>query len=796
MPTVRRHPARLLAAQAATGLIGVLVLLAVLGGTVGLRAPGWLVGIAYGLTLTGTLVRAVWRSGRTRLGPADAVTLARAVLIGGLTALVADTLAGSAPVPLPLMVALTSVALALDAVDGRVARRTGTVTAAGARFDMEVDAFLLLVLSVYDVRLLGGWVLLIGSARYLFVAAGWVWPWLCGPTPPRFWGKVVAAVQGVVLTVAMAELLPGPVVALATVAALSLLVESFGRQVWWLYRHGRPDRSTDRHTAGSAARPAEARRPPGRRILAAATTALAVGLVWFALVGPSDPSLLKATAFLRIPVEALVAVALVLALPRRARQLVAVLCGAALGALTVVKLLDIGFLAALGRPFDVLSDWGYAGSFVELLGGSIGDVAGTAIGIGAAVMIAALLVMLPLAARRLIRLAGRDRAVTYRFVGAFGAIWLVGAVVGLQVAPGAPLAAAEATDRAYREVMSVRAGLADRQAFADQLAAPTPTSASLSLSGLQGKDVVIVFVESYGRAAIEEPRISAGVDAVLDNGTRQLTAAGFNGRSAFLTSPTFGGISWLAHSTLQSGRWVDSQSRYDQLTAGDHATLTSAFGRAGWRTVLDVPANTRDWPEGTSFYHADQVYDSRNVGYHGPPFAFGAPPDQYTLAHFQRTELAPVNRAPVMAEIDLLTSHSPWVPLPELVDWAQIGDGSVFLGMPERSPSVDEVWSDADRTRGAYGATIEYSLSALISFLLNHGDDDLVLVVLGDHQPATIVSADDAGRDVPVSIVSKDPAVLTAIESWGWQSGLNPDPQAPVWRMDAFHDRFIAAFGG
>ncbi|HEY5881451.1 MAG TPA: CDP-alcohol phosphatidyltransferase family protein, partial [Nakamurella sp.] len=167
-------PSTVLAVQTGLGLLGVLSLLWVLALTVGLRGPGWLVGVAYGLTLTVTLANAVSRSGRHRLGPADAVTLARAVLIGGLTALVADSFSG--PAPVPVMVALASVALLLDAVDGRVARRTGTVTAVGARFDMEVDAFLVLVLALYDVRLLGGWVLLIGAARYLFVAAGWVWP--------------------------------------------------------------------------------------------------------------------------------------------------------------------------------------------------------------------------------------------------------------------------------------------------------------------------------------------------------------------------------------------------------------------------------------------------------------------------------------------------------------------------------------------------------------------------------------------------------------------------------------------
>ena len=74
-------------------------------------------------------------------------------------------------------------------------------------------------------------------------------------------------------------------------------------------------------------------------------------------------------------------------------------------------------------------------------------------------------------------------------------------------------------------------------------------------------------------------------------------------------------------------------------------------------------------------------------------------------------------------------------------------------------------------------------------------DNNLVLVVLGDHQPATIVSGTGANHDVPISIIAHDPAVLDRISSWGWQGGLLPSPQAPVWRMDAFRDRFLAAFG-
>ena len=193
-----------------------------------------------------------------------------------------------------------------------------------------------------------------------------------------------------------------------------------------------------------------------------------------------------------------------------------------------------------------------------------------------------------------------------------------------------------------------------------------------------------MFVESYGRAAVEHQVVSPEVNAVLNRGTDSLRAAGFSSRSAFLTSSTFAGVSWLAHGTLQSGLWIDSQLRYNQLLQTDRLTLSAAFDkRAGWRTVAAVPSNTEDSPEGQSFYQFDTMYDSRNVGYAGPKFGYASMPDQYTLAALQRQELAPADRSPVMAEVDLVSSHGPWVPLPRMVDWGAVGDGSVFTSQPD-----------------------------------------------------------------------------------------------------------------
>jgi phosphatidylglycerophosphate synthase len=161
------------------------------------------------------------------------VTLTRAVLSGVVAALVVGSFFG--PDRVTTMVALATVALLLDAVDGQVARHTGTTSAFGARFDLEVDAFLILVLSVYVANTTGWWVLASGAARYVFVAAKVVLPWLRGTVPPRFWCKVVAAVQGVVLTVVMADVLPATVAQVALAVSLVLLAESFGREAWQLW---------------------------------------------------------------------------------------------------------------------------------------------------------------------------------------------------------------------------------------------------------------------------------------------------------------------------------------------------------------------------------------------------------------------------------------------------------------------------------------------------------------------------------------------------------------------------------
>jgi phosphatidylglycerophosphate synthase len=752
-----------------------LLLLTVVAGIVavsgvGLSPAGWVAGVVCGAIIDAALAHGLVHYRFDRLTVADWVTLARATLAACIAALVVDSF--DRAVPAAIVVSLSALALALDAVDGWVARRTSTVRALGAHFDAEVDAFLILVLSVYVARFAGAWVLAIGVARYAFLAAGWLLPWMREPLPPRFWRKVVAATQGIVLTVAAAQVLPRGVTQAALAAALVLLAESFTRDVLWLRRH---------RDAGAAVAP----------------TVLAGLLVWVALVAPNHPLHLAPSAFLRIPLEGLALIALAVALPATPRRVMAWIVGPLLGLVAILKVVDIGFYAAFDRPFDPYQDASYAGIGSETLRASIGASDAHLVIAGLVVVVIALLVLTTLAVRRLTRVAATHRRVSLQIVAALGAVWMLSWASGAQLVSHTPIAATSSAALVMDQVTALRADLRDHAVFAQEIRRDRFAGAPADqlLTGLRGKDVILAFVESYGKGAVQDSSFSPGVDAALAGGNAQLASAGFSARSAWLTSPTYGGISWLAHSTMQSGLWVDTPRRYDQLVASNRFTLSSAFERAGWRTVDDVPSNERAWAPGTSFYHYDKLYDRRNVGYRGPTFAYASMPDQYVLSALQRLELAKRQRRPVFAEVDLVSSHTPWTRIPRIVDWGKVGDGSIFNEIPVDETSKDALWSDAARVRAAYGQSIQYTLNSLTSFVQHYGDPNLVLVVLGDHQPATIVSGLGASHDVPVSVIAHDPAVLKRVSGWGWNDGLRPAAAAPVWPMSAFRDRFLGAFG-
>jgi hypothetical protein len=624
----------------------------------------------------------------------------------------------------------------------------------GAQFDGEVDAFLILVLSVYFARSAGPWVLAIGAARYLFLAAGWPLAWMRAPLPPRYWRKVVAAIQGVVLAVAAADVLPLPMTQAVLLLALLLLAESFGRDVWWLWRNHTAERVLDRALTVPA--PTRGR---VRASIAVTLTILAAVIVWAALVAPDHPSGLTLTGFLRVPLEGLVLVSVAVALPATPRRIVAGVIGPVLGLEVILKILDIGFFTTFARPFDLLGDLGNVGTGVETLRAAMGRTQANLLIFGGVALAVALLVLTTLSLFRLMRVAADNRRFSLRAVMALGAIWLVSWVSGAQLLSHTPIASTSAAGFAVHEVRMVAADIRDEGVFADEIKhdAFRNTPGNRLLTGLRGEDVLLVFVESYGQVSVQGSSFSPAIDALVNKGTNRLRGAGFTARSAFVTAPGFGGISWLAHSTLQSGAWANSQRRYSQLVGSRRFTLTDAFNRAGWRTIK---------PEGSSFYHYGKLYDRRDMGYRGPGFTYAPMPDQYMFAALQRLELSKTHRRSLFAEVDTVSSHMPWSRIPQQIPWSEVGNGSIFNRTPMyREP--DSFWWHPNRVKAAYARSLEYSLNVLISFVQHYGKKNLVLVVVGDEQPLPIVSGQDASHNVPISIIARDPSVLKRISGWG-----------------------------
>ncbi|MGW7166489.1 CDP-alcohol phosphatidyltransferase [Streptomyces sp. NPDC054884] len=539
------------------------------------------------------------------------------------------------------------------------------------------------------------------------------------------------------------------------------------------------------------------RHPRAARVVWWTVTVLAFGLVLGALLLPNRIAGLEVNRFMRLPVEAIIGAALLLALPRRSRTVLAALGGVLLGALTVVNVLDMEFTEYLGRDFDLVLDWGLLDDAQSYVADSMGRATAVGAAVGLVVLLVLLFALTALAAVRISNLMARDRRRATQATLIAATAWVTCSVVGLQNT-GVPVASYRTADTLVKKAQQVRQTIRDEATFGKEVRYDTfgATPPEQLVPDLRGKDMIFTFIESYGRSAIEDPVMAPGVDKTLGASTQALAKAGFHAKSGWLTSATYGGGSWLGHSTTMSGLWVDNQQRYRLTMASDHLSLTKAFKKTGaWDTVGVMPGVQKGWPE-AKYYGLDNVYNAFEMGYQGPKFSWSTMPDQYALEAFQRLEHGRTDRdKPLMSEIILTSSHQPWAPIPEMVDWDTMGDGSVFEGIEKAGRKASDVIADSAASKEEYGKSIQYSVTALTQWLERYGTDDTVLVVLGDHQPIARVSGDNASRDVPISLVARDPKVLDKIAGWNWTDGLKPAHNAPVWKMSAFRDKFLTAYG-
>lgn len=333
--------------------------------------------------------------------------------------------------------------------------------------------------------------------------------------------------------------------------------------------------------------------------------------------------------------------------------------------------------------------------------------------------------------------------------------------------------------------------------FANELSTrPAQESQATPLPRLASTDVILGFIESYGVSTVTDERYRSLVSPGLEAMGRSLDAAGLSVVTGRLQSPIQGGQSWLGHLSVLSGQWIHNQLAYETLLSSGYATLIDDFRSTGHSTVAVMPAITQAWPEGRLFRY-DRIYDHDDLDYQGPPFNWVTMPDQYTWHRFQAIREA--HQGPLFAELALISSHAPWVPiLPALDDWQSIGNGEVFRRWEGAGETPVSLWRDPDRVREHYGQAIAYALEVAGGFAAHYLRQDALMIILGDHQPAPLITGEDASRDVVVHVISADPALLEPFLSGelpGFKPGIRPDSEIAGATMSRFRPFLHRHFG-
>jgi hypothetical protein len=315
-----------------------------------------------------------------------------------------------------------------------------------------------------------------------------------------------------------------------------------------------------------------------------------------------------------------------------------------------------------------------------------------------------------------------------------------------------------------------------------------PQRQSADLAGVKGADVLLIYVESYGMVALDEPRYREVVAPALERFAAKTAAAGYQIVSDRILSPTFGGGSWLAHGTMASGIKLD-QLTSRLLLASNRRSLPRYLSAAGYRTVEVMPGIKSPAAE-DKFWGFDKSYYAADLGYEGPAFGWFTIPDQYTLKIFAEREVH--SRHPLFAQIVLVSSHTPFYPVPPYVaDW---DDAGLYKSIGQAEWDRIYRQPDWDRLEEPYLESLAYDFDVLGDFLADRVADGTLVILLGDHQPPAFISGDKQPWTVPIHVLAKDPDLLAPFTAQGYTPGVFPAQTAPFLRMEGFLPAFLDSF--
>jgi len=386
--------------------------------------------------------------------------------------------------------------------------------------------------------------------------------------------------------------------------------------------------------------------------------------------------------------------------------------------------------------------------------------------------------------------AAMDVQIGRRVLGTTAAaLLMIFAAQQLVAQPSAVVSFADPVTPAYvRQVRFVLAMLGPG-AVAPRLG-PTPNLDN-SLAHLEGADVFLVFVESYGAVTYETPAIADGLVESRAHLESAVTETDREVVTAYVESPTFGGSSWLAHLSLISGVEVRDQYAYTSLMASNRETMISNFARRGYRTVALMPGMRQAWPEG-AFYHYDQIYGRDLLEYRGPEFGWWSIPDQYALAKIDALERNRLTRKPLFLVFPTSTTHAPFGPVaPYQPDWSRMLASDAF-GKADVERALAST-PDLTNLRPSYTHAMAYEYTTIAGYLRQHPRDGMILIAIGDHQPPAAVSGRGASWSVPVHVFGRRGPILDLLIARGFRGGLDPH-RPPIGPMHTLTAMFLEAF--
>ena len=322
--------------------------------------------------------------------------------------------------------------------------------------------------------------------------------------------------------------------------------------------------------------------------------------------------------------------------------------------------------------------------------------------------------------------------------------------------------------------------------YGEALASPEPPVRDLNK--LQGHDVYLVFFESYGTTVLDDPQFAPEIKRSLAEFETSMDDAGYYMVSNRIDSPTFGGGSWLAHGTIASGLKLD-RFLYRLLLSSQRRTLPKYFAAAGYHSLNIMPGIKKPWPEG-DYWGFDRLISAKDLGYDGPEFGWFDIPDQWTLK--KALELVDADpHPPQLTQIVLVSSHTPFAPVPPYVDdWSNVGP---YKGIAQEE--WDRIYKDPDwwHLEVPYLQSVKYDLKALAGWMRQLKGRPLI-IILGDHQPPGFVSGAEAPHTVPIHVLSRDEDLVLPWTSLGYVAGAIPPEAGPFKGMESFLPDFLSLF--